>query len=177
MSESNLEELMCAYVSGDTSAFSAMYRRVSPSVYSYLLRLTRNQLRAVALLKVTFTKVQKARNSYIPGAPPIPWMLAIARRAYVDERRMKKSHFEDLSLRGGLPERQEGSQGVRDGLVDAPERALDALPEYLREAIHLTRINGLSLAEAADVLDTTSSAVKLRIQRGYDAMRNQLGAL
>ncbi len=82
-----------------------------------------------------------------------------------------------LSLDNGLPELQEVSQAAPDGLGDAPERALNALPQCLREAIHLIRINGLSLAEAADVLDTTSSVVKLRIQRGYDTMRNQLGAL
>jgi DNA-directed RNA polymerase specialized sigma24 family protein len=83
-------------------------------------------------------------------------MLTIARRAYLDEQRMKKGHFEDLSRDAGLPELQE-SQAADDGLGDALARALNTLPECHRHAIQLTRINGLSLAETADVLDTTSN--------------------
>jgi len=177
VSESNLEQLMYAYVHGDASAFNHIYRRASPSVFSYLLRLTRTQSQAEDLLQVTFAKAHKARSSYIPGAPLIPWLLAIARRAFLDEVRMKKGHFEDLSRDGVLPEQQRVSPATSEELSDALARALDALPENYRDAIHLTKITGLSLAEAADVLETTSCAVKLRVHRGYNLMRDQLGTL
>ena len=164
---------MYAYVHGDASAFNHIYRRVSPSVFSYLLRLTRSQSQAEDLLQVTFAKAHKARSGYIPGAPLIPWLLAIARRAFLDEARMKKNRFEDSSRDGVLPEQQRVSPATSDALA----RALDALPDNYRDAIHLTKITGLSLAEAADVLETTSCAVKLRVHRGYNLMRDQLGTL
>ncbi len=40
MAESTLEQVMQAYVDGDATAFDQIYRRVSPSLYSCLLRLT-----------------------------------------------------------------------------------------------------------------------------------------
>jgi RNA polymerase sigma-70 factor (ECF subfamily) len=168
---------MEAYVGGSLAAFDEVYRRVSPALFSYLLRLTRDRPRAEDLLQVTFVKVHRARASYIIGAPLTPWLLAIARRAFLDERRMKKSRYEDLSADGKLPEAQTSGDMVNDDVSDALARALDSLPENYRDAIHLTKITGLSLNEAADVLDTTPAAVKLRVHRGYNLMRERFEAL
>jgi RNA polymerase sigma factor (sigma-70 family) len=177
VTESTLEQAMQAYVGGDVAAFARIYRRVAPALYSYLLRLTRDRPRAEDLLQITFAKVHGARSSYIPGAPPVPWMLAIAHRAFLDEQRTKRSRFEDLSQDGRLPERPEPKEFLSDDLSDALERALEGLPERYRHAIHLTKITGLSLNEAADVLDTTPLAVKLRVHRGYSLMRDRFATL
>jgi RNA polymerase sigma-70 factor (ECF subfamily) len=104
-------------------------------------------------------------------------LLAIARRAFLDERRMKKSRYEDHSPDGRLPEHQQPAETVNDEVSDALARALDTLPENYRDAIHLTKITGLSLNEAADVLDTTPAAVKLRVHRGYNLMREKFETL
>jgi RNA polymerase sigma-70 factor (ECF subfamily) len=171
--ESPLEEVMEAYVLGDAAAFGQLYRRVSPSLYAYLLRLTRDRPRAEDLLQVTFVKMHRARCSYIPGAPPVPWIFAIARRAFLDERRTGKSRFEDLSPDGKLPEYRELKEASYDELRDSLAQALESLPEKCRRAIHLTKIAGFSLTEAANLLETTRAAVKLRVHRGYTLMRDK----
>ena len=168
---------MQAYVGGDAAAFEQIYLRVSPTLYSYLLRLTRDRPRAEDLMQITFVKVHRARSSYIPGAPPVAWMLAIARRAFLDERRMSRSRFEDLSPDGKLPELHEPKEASCDELRDTLAQALDGLPEKYRRAIHLTKLAGLSLTEAADLLETTRAAVKLRVHRGYNLMRGKFAML
>jgi len=165
---------MEAYVDGSAAAFEELYRRVGPNLFAYLLRLTRNRERAEDLLQVTFAKVHRARGSYLRGAPVLPWMLAIARRSFLDERRSASTRSEDLSSDGNLPEPRNEEAGVPADLSAALERALDALPEAYREAIQLTKVSGLSIAEAADVLGTTETAVKLRVHRGYTLLRKQL---
>ena len=172
--EGSLEELMERYVDGDAHAFEDLYRRVSPSLFGYLLRLTRHRERAEDLLQVTFSKVHRARASYLRGAPVLPWVHAIARRSFLDERRAASSRNEDLSSDGTLPEPRPEPERVPSDLSDALERALDALPEPYREAIQLTKISGLSIAQAASVLGTTDTAVKLRIHRGYNQLRKEL---
>ena len=52
---------------------------------------------------------------------------------------------------------------------------LQGLPEAHREAFTLVQLDGLSLAEAAQVLGTTVPAVKLRAFRAYEALRERLG--
>jgi len=168
---------MEAYVHGDDAAFGQLHRRVSPSLHSYLLRLTRDRPRAEDLLQVTFVKMHRARCSYIPGAPPVAWIFAIARRAFLDERRTGKSRFEDLSPDGKLPECQETKELSNDALRDTLTQALEGLPEKYRRAIHLTKIAGFSLTETANLLEITRAAVKLRVHRGYNLMRDQLGTL
>jgi RNA polymerase sigma-70 factor (ECF subfamily) len=170
----SIEELMVRYVEGNADAFSELYRKISPNLMGYLLRLTRDRMRAEDLLQVTFAKIHRARQSYLRGAPVLPWVLAIARRSFLDERRAAKSRTEDLSPDGTLPEPRPELDGVPNDVSDALERALDRLPEAYREAIQLTKVSGLSIQEAAGVLGTTETAVKLRVHRGYTQLRKEL---
>lgn len=168
---------MQAYAGGDAAAFGQIYRRASPPLFSYLLRLTRDRPRAEDLLQITFVKMYRARSSYVSGAPVVPWMLAIARRAFLDECRMKRSRFEDLSPNGRVPEYQDPNETSNDDLCDAVTLALEGLPEKYHRAILLTKIAGHSLAEAANLLNTTRMAVKLRVHRGYNLMRERFETL
>jgi RNA polymerase sigma-70 factor, ECF subfamily len=177
VTDRSLEELMLAYVSGDALAFEQLYRRMAPQLFAYLLRLTRDRPRAEDLLQVTFAKLHRARSSYLEGAPLLPWVLAIARRSFLDERRFAKSRTEDLSNDGSLPEPKRIEDAPSDDVSDALDRALNQLPESYREAIQLTKIVGLSLAEAANVLETTPTAIKLRVHRGYTLLREHLQRL
>jgi RNA polymerase sigma-70 factor (ECF subfamily) len=169
-----LEELMERYAEGRTHAFAELYRRVSPNLMGYLLRLTRDRGRAEDLLQVTFSKVHRARASYLRGAPVLPWLFAIARRSFLDERRAARSRNEELSTDGTLPEPKPVPDAVSNDVADAIERAVDALPEAYREAIQLTKMSGLSIAEAASVLGASETAVKLRVHRGYNLLRKSL---
>jgi RNA polymerase sigma factor (sigma-70 family) len=174
LAESTSEQLMERYVDGDAEAFEFLYRRVSPNLMGYLLRLTRNRERAEDLLQITFSKIHRARGSFLKGAPVLPWILAIARRSFLDERRSAQVRTEDLSPDGSMPEPQLEERALPAELSDALEVALDRLPETYREAIVLTKITGLSVAEAATVLGSTETAVKLRVHRGYNQLRKEL---
>jgi RNA polymerase sigma factor (sigma-70 family) len=174
LADSTSEQLMERYVDGEAEAFEFLYRRVSPNLMGYLLRLTRNRERAEDLLQITFSKIHRARGSYLRGAPILPWILAIARRSFLDERRSAHVRTEDLSADGSLPELQNEERPLPTELSDALEIAIDRLPETYREAIVLTKITGLSVAEAATVLGATETAVKLRVHRGYNQLRKEL---
>lgn len=174
LDEASIEELMELYVDGSAEAFDELYRRVAPKLLGYLMRLTRHRERAEDLLQITFTKVHRARGSYIRGAPFLPWVLAIARRSFYDERRAAKSRQEELSKDGSLPEPRHENRELNNDVAAALERALDELPVKYREAIQLTKVTGLSVAEAAEVLGTSATAVKLRVHRGYNVLRKEL---
>jgi RNA polymerase sigma factor (sigma-70 family) len=174
LAESTSEQLMERYVDGEAEAFEFLYRRVSPNLMGYLLRLTRNRERAEDLLQITFSKIHRARGSFLKGAPVLPWILAIARRSFLDERRSAQVRTEDLSPDGSLPKQPHEERALPAELSDALEVALARLPETYREAIVLTKITGLSVAEAATVLGSTETAVKLRVHRGYNQLRKEL---
>ena len=121
--ESTSEQLMERYVDGEAEAFEFLYRRVSPNLMGYLLRLTRNRERAEDLLQITFSKIHRARGSFLKGAPVLPWILAIARRSFLDERRSAQVRTEDLSPDGSLPEQQLEDRPCWQSFRDALEVA------------------------------------------------------
>jgi RNA polymerase sigma-70 factor (ECF subfamily) len=170
-----LEQLMDSYVAGSDAAFSALYRRMAPKLRGYLLKIRRDSALVDDALQNTFAKVHRARARYVPGAPVAPWVLVIARRALYDELRSARARGEVLSDTGVLPERT-----VEEGLAPEVSRhlelALSALPGQYRDAIELTKLQGLSGGEAAEALATTQSAIKLRVHRGYRLLRRSLEA-
>lgn len=160
------------YTTGNAEAFRELHRRLAPKLYSYLLRLSRDPALAEDVLQVTFAKLHRARSSYIPEAKVLPWAMVIARRTFLDECRGLAAQREVLGPDGLLPERK-SEQPSPEHVADM-RRALDRLPDHYRSAIQLTKLVGFSGEEAAGLLSTTQSAIKLRVHRGYAMLRNIL---
>jgi len=166
------------YARGDDAAFAAVYDAIAPRLYAFLLRQTRSEARAKDVLQQTFLKLHLARGSFMPGAAVLPWAYAIARRLWIDTTRRAR-HEVPLDVEG-----QEPSDDLPpDVAVYSAEiagrvrRVLERLPENQRVAFQLVKEEELSIAEAAAVLGTTESAVKLRAHRAYQALRADLGDL
>jgi RNA polymerase sigma-70 factor, ECF subfamily len=170
--EPSLESLMADYTAGSDEAFRALYRRLAPKLYGYLLRLSRDPAMAEDVLQATFAKLHRARGTYVPEAKVVPWAMVIARRTFLDECRGLAAHKEVLDADGVLPERK-SDQPSPDYVADV-HRALDRLPDQYRSAIQLTKLVGFSGEEAAGLLSTTHAAIKLRVHRGYAMLRHML---
>jgi RNA polymerase sigma-70 factor (ECF subfamily) len=168
------------YACGDDSAFALVYDAVAPRLYGYLLRQTRDRARAEDLLQQTMLHIHRARARFLPGAEVTPWAFAIARRLVVDGVRRERR---EVLAEDGEPDPGASLDPSADDLVHAHEianrmqRALAGLPASQRAAFELIKQEGLSVAEAAQVLGTTVSAVKLRAHRAYEALRGALGDL
>ena len=171
------------YAAGDDAAFAAIYDALAPRLFGYLVRQTRDVARAEDLVQQTLLHMHRARGSFIAGAQVTPWAFAIARRLLIDGFRRGKREV----LRATDDEASEdvaiATDPSADDLVQAQQtarriqRELARLPETQRVAFELIKQDGLSLAEAAEVLGTTVAAVKLRAHRAYEALRAVLGDL
>ncbi len=53
--------------------------------------------------------------------------------------------------------------------------ALAELPPAQREAVVLTKLDGKSVAEAAEIAGCSAGAIKVRAHRGYELLRKLLG--
>jgi RNA polymerase sigma-70 factor, ECF subfamily len=179
------KDLMARYCDGDASAFRELYALVAPRLYGYLVKMARQRALADDLLQQTFMKVHRARGAYIRGADPVPWIYSIAHRTFLDEARKQKravvrtGEAEELpevkaDLRGDSDDRRDEPRADPE-LVQAALAALAELPEQQREAVVLTKLDGKSVAEAAEIAGTTVGAMKVRAHRGYEALRRLLG--
>ena len=57
-------------------------------------------------------------------------------------------------------------------MAEVMHREMGHLPDGQRAAFDLIRRDGLSIAQTAEVLGTTRTAIKLRVHRVYEALRN-----
>lgn len=178
------KDLMARYCDGDASAFRELYALVSPRLYGYLMKMARSKALADDLVQQTFMKVHRARAAYIRGADPVPWIYSIAHRTFLDEARKTKRAVVRVGDDDTLPEISADLDGQTAGSKDEqadPELvrtaldALAALPEQQRQAVVLTKLEGKSVAEAAEIAGTTVGAMKVRAHRGYEVLRGLLG--
>lgn len=176
-------ELMERYQAGDQRAFRALYGLAAPRLRNYLIRLTNNVTLGDDLLQQTFLKIHRARAAYVRGADPMPWFYAIAHRTFLDEARratraIVRSTGDDLpevaaAITGGSADHY--AEPADPALTAAALDALAVLPPPQREAVVLMKLEGKSVAEAAEIAGTTVGAMKLRAHRGYEALRRLLG--
>src|SRR6185295_5918884 len=156
--------------------------KLAPRLFGFLLRYTRDHAKAEDVVQQTFLQIHRARGRFLPGAEVVPWAFAIARRLLIDQHR-----------RGGremLASTDDDSAAQLLVALDAPadqvaiakeiaaklSAVLATIPENQRVAFELIKQDGLSVAEAAQVLGTTVAAVKLRAHRAYEALREALAA-
>lgn len=176
----DLNDAMARYAVGDDAAFDALYRLAGPRLYAFCLRLTRRRTEADDLFQETFLKLHRSRATYAPNAAALHWVFAVARSVHLDRLRYRKRRPEAVA------ETDEGvaafssapsADGSPEALAQARQlamlvdRVLREIPENQRAAYVLIREEGLSVADAAAVLGATSTAVKLRAHRAYEAIR------
>jgi len=129
------------------------------------------------LLQQSMLQIHAARGRFFQGAEVVPWAFAISRRLLIDSYRRRKR--ETKLVEEGAPEvpAAPGTDELlhRKRLVQSLEVEVSKLPDAQRVAFELTRREGLSLREVAEVLGTTVMAVKLRLHRAQVALRAAVG--
>lgn len=71
-----------------------------------------------------------------------------------------------MELEPGLPVRDPESLGLAEAVV--------ALPEKYKAVVHLHYYEGYSVAETAEILKLSQSAVKMRLKRGRELLRMEM---
>ena len=169
------------YARGDEAAFGELYDAIAPRLLGFLRKATRDACVAEDLMQQTLLHMHRARGSFIPGAPVLPWAFAIARRLMTDHARR---HRVELRLFSEAPADDDriayepvAATAAADDVLHARrleqrlQQRIEALPELQRTAYRLVQYDGLSLKSASEVLGTSVTAVKLRTHRAYVALR------
>jgi RNA polymerase sigma-70 factor (ECF subfamily) len=177
---------MNRYAQGEQSAFAILYEGLEQKLRAFLTRLTGAPVVADDLLQETFMRIHRARGSFDSGAAVVPWAYAIARNAWLDHVRAAKVRGEAARSKNNddsaAPcEASTGPDADSEQVAIARETAalvesvLSRLAPAQREAFVLLRYEGMSVEDAAAVLGSTPTAVKLRAFRAYEALRAALG--
>lgn len=174
---------MDRYARGEEAAFDELFRQAGPRLRGFLLRMCGDAALAEDLTQEAILRVHLARGTFVAGSAALPWMLAIARNAFLDHMRregVRRAAREHISETSAALARDGSSETRGDEVLAARETmeivrsTLERIPTIHREAFVLLRFEGLSVSQAAQVLGASEAAVKVRAFRAYEALRSAL---
>lgn len=184
--------LMFAVQAGDPMAFEELMARNQTRVRSFLLRFVGSPQLAEDLAQEVFLRVFKHRASYRQEAKFTTWLYRVAHNVAFNALRAKGRRPE--ALFSGVSSSNVGSTtsvGFENSIMEktgsTPTRrlakvelqqivraAVDALPPRQRETILLSRFEGLSYQEIADVMNMSPQAVKSLVCRAKMKLKEAL---
>ena len=163
---------------GDPAAFDAMYDAHRARLYTFLLRLTREEPLARELAQETWLRLTANARRLAPDTEPGAWLFRVARNLFLSHRRWALVHEAGLTaLRHLWPARDAESPLERvaaDALERRLEHALAALPLRYREVVLLVCVEGYPASQVAAMLELTPAAVRKRLERGRAALASAL---
>ena len=154
--------LMEQHCSGDPEAFGELFRRHRDRMWAVALRTTGNREIAADCLQEAFISAFRRAESYRGDAAVTTWLHRIVVNACLD--RLRRERPVSTLPEQELPDRPDAPAQV-DTRLDVQE-ALARLPERQRLALVLVDMHGLTVAEAAAVLEVAEGTVKSRLNRG-----------
>jgi RNA polymerase sigma-70 factor, ECF subfamily len=173
--------LITRIAQGDDSAFDALYKRFSGSLYGMAFRMMNDAKEAEDVLQEGFTYIWRKAGTYDPNrSSPFAWAVMITRNKAIDRLRVRqrieklreKVTSEELFDRdkdetsANEPALRERSAIVRS--------ALQEIPQEQRQALELSFFGGLTHEQIAERLDTPLGTIKARIRRGLLRLRDCL---
>lgn len=165
--ESGLKPVWKRAQSGDEAAYRQALAMIATRLRGYLRRrMQRLPDEVEDLVQETLLALHLQRGTYDPASPVSAWVLAIARHKLVDlwRRRGRRDDLHDALDdvdESALVAADEGGEAQRD-----LDKLLLELPEAQRQAILLTKVQGLSVAEASQRTGASESAIKVQVHRG-----------
>lgn len=171
-------------MSDDIGGDAAFERYVLPEV-EVMLRvarsLTRNHADAEDLVQDTLIRAYQAIDRF-DGRHPRAWLLTILRNTHINRNRRRRPELlrdPDVQMERASQSPAEDEASRPDRFVDLEfdaevEAALESLSQAFAEVIDLVDVNGLTYAEAAEVLGVPVGTVMSRLHRGRKKIREQL---
>ena len=174
LDDTELRKLMAAYQAADPAATELLVKALSPALLRFLSSNDVTPGEAEDILQDFWLRLHRARQTYRPSEPVLPWIFAIARHTRLDAyRRRKRLHAHEVHV-SAIPEDlyQTEQPDVAEGEF---LRVLEGLPESQREVIVMLKVSGMSLEDIAKAKGTTVGAIKQKAHRAYEKLRDVLG--
>jgi len=143
---------------------------VLPRLRRFAHGLTRDSADAEDLTQRTAERALRARGQWQAGTNFDAWAYRIMRNLWIDTVRSRKRR--DKVMAPAEEGRDVGVAAEAEGKAELHflMRALERLPDEQREAVALVMIEGLSYAEAAEVLEIPAGTLTSRLVRGRQAL-------
>ena len=182
------QALVARVQGGDSAAFDLLVRKYQHRIAALISRYVHDWSEVQDVAQDTFIRAYRAIGNFRGDAQFYTWLHRIAvntaknhlvshsRRPPTDDIEVETAEQFESGLRlreNATPEREL----MRQQLEQTVMRAVERLPEELREAIGMREVEGLSYEEIAQRMQCPIGTVRSRIFRAREAIDNELRPL
>jgi len=186
------EELMFLCAQDDLGAFNTLFGRYQKRILNFACRYLNDRSSAEDILQETFLRMLLFRKSFNKRkASFATWLHTISKNLCFQES--QKGKIQGMPSNPSFHSRVDSAEG-QDEELEVPDchqlnpleklehqelqekvnQAISLLPSRQREALILSKYQGMSLSEIAAVLDCSEGAVKQLIHRALLSLRAKL---
>lgn len=134
--------------------------------------LARDVTAADDLVQIAVERALTRRDQWRPGTRLDSWVMRIMKNAWIDETRSRARWGKVLQAEDAGVNVADVSEQPAEQIAIA--QAMAALPDEQRIAVALVLVDGLSYAEAAQVLEIPPGTLNSRLTRGRMALMEAL---
>jgi RNA polymerase sigma-70 factor (ECF subfamily) len=157
---------------GDEDAFRILYRRHTPAVYQFVLRLVGgNPHEAEDILQETWLRAARGLEGFRWKSALRSWLTGIALNRVREMARKRKRSLVEVDTKWDIP----GATSDPAQQIDL-ERALELLPPGFRTVLVLHDVEGFTHQEIGTRLGITDGTSKSQLHGARKAMRRLLNA-
>lgn len=189
MGEADVDQALVARVQkGDKKAFDILVLKYQHRIIKLVARFIRNSDEVQDVTQEAFIKAYRALKNFRGDSAFYTWLYRIAintaknylvaagRRvteSAADAQEAEQYESGDWLREYGTPERELLAEEIKQVIF----KAINDLPDDLKEAITLREMEGLSYEDIAQVMDCPIGTVRSRIFRAREAIDKQLKPL
>ncbi len=177
---------MEAYCKGlkasDRQAFGGLFRVLRPELIRYVRQIVRDDAIAHDLVQDVFVSLWGLRESLDPSRSLKAYIYQMARNRAIRHLRDERIHDRKHEIIKNQASGSLSSRDLPDARIDASALGdrlkawVQELPDRQREALMLSRFQGLSHREIADIMAISPRTVNNHIMRALGYLQNQIQA-
>lgn len=173
-------------LNGEYDAFEGLVEKYQARIYRHLKKMVKDGHLAQDLLQETFLSAYKGLPGFTGSSSFSTWLFRIATNTalmYLRKNRPDSIEYDDeIRNQSNSPVPPISSEFVNTPLEillsnegrKKIEEAIDELPALYRSVIVLRDVEGFSLEEVSKIMDSSIAAIKSRLHRARNSVRETL---
>ncbi len=158
---------------GEITNIAPLFERHSSKLFNYYVRLTGDRQLSEDMVQDVFLRIMTYRHTFRGESQFTTWMFSIARNVQIDNARRwnreqpfrydEETGYHEEPVAGETSDHRYDTQLLREAIL--------GLTPAKREALILSRYEGMKYAEIAELTGSTVESVKVRIHRAVNDLR------
>jgi RNA polymerase sigma-70 factor (ECF subfamily) len=167
--------LMLKVRSGDLDKMGLLFQRHHRQLFGFLFHMSGQREASEDMMQNVFYRMLRSRHTFTGEGEFRTWMYHLARNVLKDHLKQNRRRGNQYEI-GDYEERLAAGAAADEQIerkfeIKALKQALENLGPESREVLVLSRFQELKYAEIAEVLEISVGAVKVRVHRAIQQLR------